>query len=57
MASDIKKLKTDMIFIENEIYEKIDKLLKKRQPKSEEQAQSEPNLGKNLNSNLPFKFI
>lgn len=50
----MKKIKIDLTFVENEVYEKIDKLIRKRLPKNEEQAQSQP---KDLNTSIPFKFI
>ena len=56
MESEVKKLKSDMVMIENDYYLKIDRLMRKKAPKTEEEAQSQP-LGKDLNTSIPFKFI
>jgi len=57
LESDIKRMKSDMILIENDYYHKMDRLMKKKLPKEEKDGESSTNEPEILNSTGPLKFI
>lgn len=57
IEAEQKKIRNDLILIENDYYQKMDRLIKKRLPQEAKEDESHTNEAKTLNTPLPFKFI